>query len=49
MAILQKHSSPAKNLLKLLVIKEKTIIASLMEMLNEERILQKDLLFYISE
>ena len=49
MAILQKHPSSAKNLSKLLVTEEKTIIASLMEMLNEERILQKDLLFYISE
>jgi ATP-dependent DNA helicase RecQ len=49
MAILQKQPSSAKNLSKLLVTKEKTIIASLMEMLNEERILQKDLLFYINE
>jgi len=49
MAILQKQPSSAKNLSKLLVIEEKTIIASLMEMLNEERILQKDLLFYINE
>ena len=49
MAILQKQPSSAKNLSKLLVIEEKTIIASLMEMLNEERILQKDLLFYIIE
>ena len=39
----------AKNLSKLLVIEEKTIIASLMEMLKEERILQKDFLFYINE
>ena len=49
MAILQKQPSSAKNLSKLLVTEEKTIIASLMEMLNEERILQKDLLFYINE
>ncbi len=49
MAILQKQPSSAKNLSKLLVIEEKTIIASLMEMLNEERILQKDFLFYINE
>ena len=49
MAILQKQPSSAKNLSKLLVIEEKTIIASLMEMLNEERILQMDLLFYINE
>ena len=49
MAILQKHPSSAKNLSKLLLIEEKTIIASLMELLNEERILQKDLLYYINE
>ena len=49
MTILQKHPSSAKNLSKLLGIEEKTIIASLMEMLNEERILQKDLLFYINK
>jgi DNA replication initiation complex subunit (GINS family) len=49
MVILQKQPSSAKNLSKLLVIEEKTIIASLMEMLNEERILQKDFLFYINE
>ena len=49
MAILQKQPSSAKNLSKLLVTEEKTIIASLMEMLNEERVLQKDLLFYINE
>jgi len=49
MAILQKQPSSAKNLSKLLVTEEKTIIASLMEMLNEERILQKDFLFYINE
>ena len=47
--ILQKQPSSAKNLSKLLVTEEKTIIASLMEMLNEERILQKDLLFYINK
>jgi ATP-dependent DNA helicase RecQ len=49
MTILKKRPSSAKSLSKLLVIEEKTIIASLMEMLNEERILQKDLLFYINE
>jgi len=49
MAILQKQPSSAKNLSKLLVTEEKTIIASLMEMLNEERIFQKDLLFYTNE
>ena len=49
MVILQKKPASAKNLSKLLVTEEKTIIASLMEMLNEERILQKDLLFYINE
>ena len=49
MAILQKQPSSAKNLSKLLVIEEKTIIVSLMEMLNEERIFQKDHLFYINE
>ena len=49
MAILQKKPASAKNLSKLLVTEEKTIIASLMEMLNEERILQKDFLFYINE
>ena len=49
MSILQKQPSSAKNLSKLLVTEEKTIIASLMEMLNEERVLQKDLLFYINE
>ena len=49
MAILKKHPCSAKNLSKLLVTEEKTIIASLMEMLKEERILQKDLLFYINE
>ena len=48
-AILQKQPSSAKNLSKLLVIEEKTIIVSLMEMLNEERIFQKDHLFYINE
>ena len=47
--ILQKHPSSAKNLSKLLGIEEKTIIASLMDMLNEERIFQKNLLFYINE
>jgi ATP-dependent DNA helicase RecQ len=49
MAILQKKPASAKNLSKLLVTEEKTIIASLMEMLNEERIFQKDLLFYINK
>ena len=49
MAILQKQPASVENLSKLLVIEEKTIIASLMEMLNEERILQKDHLFYINE
>ena len=49
MAVLKKQPASAKNLSKLLVTEEKTIIASLMEMLNEERILQKDLLFYINE
>ena len=49
MAILKKHPCSAKNLSKLLVTEEKTIIASLIEMLKEERILQKDLLFYINE
>ena len=49
MAILQKQPSSAKNLSKLLVIEEKTIIVSLMEMLNEERIFQKDHQFYINE
>ena len=49
MAILQKQPASAKNLSKLLVTEEKTIIASLMEMINKERILQKDLLFYINE
>jgi ATP-dependent DNA helicase RecQ len=49
MAILQKKPASAKNLSKLLVTDEKTIIASLMEMLNEERIFQKDLLFYINK
>ena len=49
MAILQKQPTSAKNLSKLLVTEEKTIIASLIEMLNEERVLQKDLLFYINE
>ena len=48
MAILKKQPASAKNLSKLLVTEEKTIIASLMEMLNEERILQKDQLFYIN-
>ena len=48
-AILQKQPSSAKNLSKLLVTEEKTIIASLMEMLNEERILQKDHLFHINQ
>jgi ATP-dependent DNA helicase RecQ len=46
--ILQKQPASVENLSKLLVIEEKTIIASLMEMLNEERILQKDQLFYIN-
>jgi ATP-dependent DNA helicase RecQ len=49
MAILKKKPASAKNLSKLLVTEEKTIIASLMEMLNEERIFQKDLLFYINK
>jgi hypothetical protein len=49
MAILQKQPASAKNLSKLLVIEEKTIIVSLMEMLNEERLFQKDHLFYINE
>lgn len=49
MVILQKKPASAKNLSKLLVTEEKTIIASLMEMLNEERIFQKDLLFYINK
>ena len=49
MAILQKQPTSAKNLSKLLVTEEKTIIASLIKMLNEERVLQKDLLFYINE
>ena len=49
MAILQKQPASVENISKLLVIEEKTIIASLMEMLNEERILQKDHLFYINE
>ena len=49
MAILQKQPASVENLSKLLVIEEKTIIASLMEMLNEQRILQKDHLFYINE
>ena len=48
-AILQKQPASAKNLSKLLVIEEKTIIASLMGMLNEKRILQKDLLYYTNE
>lgn len=48
MAILKKQPASAKNISKLLVTEEKTIIASLMEMLNEERILQKDQLFYIN-
>ena len=48
MAILKKQPASAKNLSKLLVTEEKTIISSLMEMLNEERILQKDQLFYIN-
>ncbi|MDG1824391.1 MAG: RecQ family ATP-dependent DNA helicase [Flavobacteriaceae bacterium] len=46
--ILQKQPASVENLSKLLVIEEKTIIASLMDMLNEERILQKDQLFYIN-
>jgi ATP-dependent DNA helicase RecQ len=49
MAILQKQPASAKNLSKLLVIEEKTIIVSLIEMLNEERLFQKDHLFYINE
>ena len=49
LTVLQKQPSSVENLSKLLVIEEKTIIASLMEMLNEERILQKDFLFYINE
>ena len=49
MGVLQKQPASAKNLSKLLVIEEKTIIVSLMEMLNEERIFKKDLLFYINE
>ena len=48
-AILQKQPASAKNLSKLLVTEEKTILASLMEMLNEERIFQKDLLFFANE
>ncbi len=48
-AILQKQPASAKNLSKLLVTDEKTIIASLMEMLNKERIFQKGLLFYTNE
>jgi ATP-dependent DNA helicase RecQ len=49
MAILQKQPASAKNLSKLLVTEEKTIIASLMGMLNEEQIFQKDHLFYLNE
>jgi ATP-dependent DNA helicase RecQ len=49
MAILQKQPASAKNLSKLLHKDEKTIIASLMKMLNKERIFQKDLLFYTNE
>ncbi|MGB0256943.1 MAG: RecQ family ATP-dependent DNA helicase [Flavobacteriaceae bacterium] len=48
-AILQKQPASAKNLSKLLVTEEKTIIASLMGMLNEEQIFQKDHLFYLNE
>ena len=47
--ILKKQPASLENLSKLLVIEEKTIIASLMEMLNEERILQKDQLFHVIE
>ena len=49
MAVLKKQPASAKNLSKLLVTEEKTIIASLMEMLNEEQILQKEHLFYINK
>lgn len=49
LTVLQKQPSSVENLSKLLVIEEKTIIASLMEMLNEERILQKDHLFHINQ
>jgi len=49
LTVLQKHPSSVENLSKLLVIEEKTIIASLMKMLNEERILQKDHLFHINK
>jgi ATP-dependent DNA helicase RecQ len=49
LTFLQKQPSSVENLSKLLVIEEKTIIASLMEMLNEERILQKDHLFHINQ
>jgi ATP-dependent DNA helicase RecQ len=49
LTVLEKQPSSVENLSKLLVIEEKTIIASLMEMLNEERILQKDHLFHINQ